>query len=565
MIRAIKKKFKQWFNPSLNKEITPDEIFLDSSNLPGFDTDQFEGRLEKPISQKVLSLLFFSFILVTLTFFGRAWILQVKHGEAYLERSENNRLRHNLVFSNRGLIFDRRGEEIATNTVHPEGESFSLRHYQELPGMSHLIGYVKYPEKDKAGFYYQTEFVGKEGVEKAYNEVLLGENGLQLVETDALGNVTSESMNRPPVDGESLTLSIDSRVQSELFEIIARASEQFGFQGGAGAIMDVHSGELLALTSFPEFDSEILSLGSDASIIDSWLNDPAKPFFNRMVSGLYAPGSVIKPFLSVAALNERIIDPQKEIYSGGSLIVPNPYFPDQPSVFTDWKAHGLVDMVDALAVSSNVYFYQISGGFEDQKGLGIIKVKKYLKEFGLSEKTGINLPGENAGVIPDPSWKMEHFQEEWRLGDTYNTAIGQYGLQVTPLQILRGITALANEGTLLEPTVVKREKPANSESVSIDNAIFYDIVKQGMRASVERGTSSGLSVPYVEIASKTGTAEVGKRFLNSWVTGFFPFNSPKYAFVVLMDRGPRNNTVGGVYVMRQLLDWMNAYTPEYLK
>ncbi|TSC61166.1 MAG: penicillin-binding protein 2, partial [Parcubacteria group bacterium Gr01-1014_107] len=299
MIRAVKKKFKRWFAGSLNREITPDEIFLDSSNLPGFDTDQFEGRLEKPISQKVLLFLFFCFVLVILTFSSRIWFLQVEEGEAYLERSENNRLRHNLVFSNRGLIYDRTGLEIVSNTIHSGGEDFSLRHYKKIPGLSHLIGYVKYPERDSAGFYYQTDFVGKDGIEKSYGSTLLGENGLQLVETDALGNIYSQSTVKPPVDGQSLTLSIDSRVQSQLFKIIAQTAEQFGFQGGAAALMDVRSGELLALTSFPEFDSETLSLGSDVSLIDSLLSDPNKPFLNRAIAGLYAPGSIIKPFLAV--------------------------------------------------------------------------------------------------------------------------------------------------------------------------------------------------------------------------------------------------------------------------
>jgi penicillin-binding protein 2 len=462
------------------------------------------------------------------------------------------------------MVYDRNGVEIASNAIHPKGESFPLRHYEKILGAAHLIGYVKYPEKDNAGFYYQTDFVGKDGVEKSYNEILLGANGLQLVETDALGNILSESIVRPPVDGESLTLSIDSRVQAELFKIIAKTAEQFGFQGGAGAIMNVRNGELLAITSFPEFDSEALSFGSDISLIENWLNDYNKPFFNRMISGLYAPGSIVKPFLALAALNEGIIDPQKKINSTGSLIVPNPYNPLQPSVFLDWKAHGLVDMIDAIAVSSNVYFYQIGGGFGDQKGLGISRIEKYLKMFGLGEETGIDLPGEVAGVIPNPSWKVLHFQEDWRLGDTYNTAIGQYGFQVTPLQILKGVAALANNGLLLEPTVINIKEPKNTQTISLQE-IFFDTIKRGMRASVERGTSQGLSVPYVEVAAKTGTAEVGKKFLNSWVVGFFPYEFPKFAFVILMDRGPRDNTVGGVYVMRQLLDWMRINTPEYLQ
>ncbi|MBC8464867.1 MAG: hypothetical protein H8D63_00625, partial [Parcubacteria group bacterium] len=207
----------------------------------------------------------------------------------------------------------------------------------------------------------------------------------------------------------------------------------------------------------------------------------------------------------------------------------------------------------------------------NQKGVGIAKIKEYAEGFGLASMTGIDLPGEKTGVIPDPVWKEEVFGEDWRVGNTYHTAIGQYGFQVTPIELVRGTAAIANGGSLVSPHVVKEmggedatpKDEIQTVSVSEEN---MRIIREGMRAAVESGTASGLNVEYVDVAAKTGTAELGisKNNVNSWVTGFFPYDEPKYAFVVLMEKGPRDNTIGGVSIMRQLLDWMYWETPEYL-
>lgn len=563
MISWWSKKIKYWFKRRHNIEITPDEILLDASNLPNFDTDQFEGRLEKPISKKSLRMVFVFFVTISVLLFARTWFLQVQQGEAFLERSENNRLRYTFIFSNRGIIYDRNGQELVFN-VRDDNEDFSKRKYLEIPGFSHLLGYVKYPSKDKHGFYWETNYVGKSGVELAFNEILLGENGLKIVETDAFNEIHSQAVTKPPKDGNNVYLSIDAGIQAKLFEIISKTAGTFNYQGGSGAIMNVKTGELIAATSFPEYSSEILSNGKQEEI-ESYLNDKNNPFLFRLIGGLYAPGSVVKPFLSVAALNEGVIDPKKQILSTDRMAVPNPYVPGQFSYFTDWKAHGLVDMIDALAFSSNIYFYHIGGGFGEQRGLGISKINKYLSDFGIGKITKIKLPGEVSGTIPNPEWKKSRFDDDWRLGDTYNTSIGQYGFQVTPIQILRAVSALANGGNLLTPSLLKGgEGNKDSHSLSLTRESF-EITRLGMRRAVEKGTASGLNVPYVSVAAKTGTAEIGRSFIHSWVVGFFPFENPEYAFVIVMERGPYSNTTGGVYVMRQLLDWMNQNTLEYFR
>lgn len=548
-----------------NHEIAPDEIFLDSSNLPNFDVYQFEGRLEKPISKKTVIYLGLFFLIVWIVFIGRVGVLQVIKGQAFALRSENNRLQDSPIFSERGVIYDRNETELAWNI--PGDDVFSNRSYINKLGFAHILGFIGYPAKDKKGVYYQKEFIGKDGLEYFYNKELTGENGRKIIETDALLNVRSESVIKSPQDGKSITLSIDAEVQNKLYEFMESLAKDKDFSGGAGVIMDVNTGELLAITSFPEYSPNILSDGKDSFAIRKFQNDKRTPFLNRAVSGLYTPGSTVKPFMALGALNEKIIDPNKKILSTGSISIQNPYFPDLKSVFTDWKAHGWVSMYDALAVSSNVYFYEIGGGFEGQKGLGIDNIGKYVKMFGLGLLTGIDLPGDTEGIIPNPKWKKENFNgEPWRLGDTYNTSIGQYGFQVTPLQLVRGISAIANGGKLITPRVIKNSKIKYTviESISKDD---FKVVTTGMRQAVTNGTAKGLNIPQVQVAAKTGTAEVGisKKRVNSWIVGFFPYENPRFAFTIVMEKGPRENTIGGLYVMRELLEWMAVNTPEYLK
>ncbi len=546
-------------------EIAPDEIFLDSRNLPNFDVYQFEGRLEKPISKNTIFILGLFFILVGVVFVWRIGILQILKGEAFVAQSENNRLRHTPIFSERGIIYDRNKIELAWNI--PSKDIFSKRAYLNKSGLSHILGFIGYPARDSRGNYYQTDFVGKDGLELFYDKELNGKNGLKITETDALMNIRSESVIKTPEDGENLTLTIDSVVQNKLYEFMERLAKDKGFSGGSAVIMDIQTGGLLALASFPEYSSSILSEGKNISAIRQFQTDKRKPFLNRAVSGLYTPGSVVKPFMAIAALTENIITPEKKILSTGSISIQNPYYPELKSVFKDWRPQGWVDMRDALAVSSNVYFYEIGGGFEGQKGLGISNIEKYVKMFGLGKKTGIDLSEEAKGVIPNPAWKAENFNgEPWRLGDTYHTVIGQYGFQVTPLQMARGIATIANGGKLVTPRLVKNEKVKSVTLKSISKNSF-DVVRSGMRQAVTDGTAKGLNISQVQVAAKTGTAEVGisKKRVNSWVVGFFPYKNPKFSFTVVMEKGPRENTIGGLYVMRQLLDWMKENTPQYLK
>jgi penicillin-binding protein 2 len=552
------------------KEIDPEEIFIDSENLPEFDLQQFEGRLEKPISARAFPILGAVCGLIVIIFLFKFVDLQIVHGSFYKDRSENNKLKKILLIAPRGAIYSREGEPLAWNEKQNNDADFPLRKYTGLEGFSNLLGFIKYPAKDKSGFYYEEEFLPKDGAELYLNEMLAGKNGSELIETSASGNAVSQSVMEPIQNGEDAKLSIDSRVQNQFYKIIKNLVNQVDFQGGAGMIMDVDSGEMLAMVSYPQYDSAIMTEGKNADAIERYYKSSNNPFLNRTISGLYAPGSIVKPFLALAALQEKVITPEKIIVSTGQIELPNPYDASKPSIFKDWKVNGPVDMRKAIAVSSDVYFYEIGGGFGSQKGLGIDNIKKYLGSFGFSKKTGFDSVKEAEGTLPDPAWKAKNFNGEiWRIGDTYNSAIGQYGTQITPIQAVRAVASIANGGILISPSILftSTSTAINGTKVAIDAGNF-DVVREGMRMGVaEGGTAAGLNTGAVEVAGKTGTAQLGlhNQFVNSWVIGFWPYNKPKYAFTVVMEKGPVANLMGGTFVMRTLLDWMAINTPEYLK
>jgi len=549
-----------------NHDIAPDEIFLDSANLPGFDTDMFEGRIEKPLSQVSVFLVGAAFLFLVVFFGYKAFSLQVINGESFAKKSANNLLRHTVVFADRGIIYDKNNVPLAWNIPAVNNIEFNLRQYIEKSGFAHVLGYVNYPQKDKAGFFYDTDITGIEGIEKYYNGSLAGQNGLRIVETDALNNLISDNTIEQPTHGENVMLTIDSRVQEALFNSVKTIVDQVGFGGGGAVVMDIYSGDIIAMVSYPEFDPNKMITG-DKPAIQSYFADSRNPFLNRVTQGLYTPGSIVKPYMAAAGLQEGVITPNTQILSVKEMKVPNPYNPDQPSIFTDWKAHGYVDVRSALAVSSNVFFYQVGGGFGSQKGIGITNIEKYMRDFGFGEPIKDDFFGSLLGTIPNPEWKQKIFNDDWRLGDTYFTSIGQYGFQVTPIQVIRAVSSIANNGMIVEPRIIAdQNSPEIDRTVSVDKN-FIKVVREGMRESVLTGLAKGLNYPDFQIAAKTGTAELGvsKADVNSWITGFFPYNNPRYAFVFVLEKGDRNNLIGGVATARNFFDWLKFNAPEYVK
>ncbi len=556
-------------------EIDPEDVFLDSENLSSLDTDQLEGQLERPLGVHVFYATIFATLLLTLGFSYRLFSMQVIEGDVYQEKSDNNHLRRIPLFALRGTVSDRNGEILAwnstsygTSTDEDLNKDIPKRLYTETKGFSHVLGYVSYPKRDQSGVFWQEEYVGKDGVEKMYQTELAGVKGERIIEVTALKKVEAQNVVVYPTNGENIVLSIDKGVQAKLYESMESLAKEVGFTGGAGVIMDVRNGEVLAITSYPEYNNTLITNATtkeEKSKVGEELTDKRQKFLDRAVSGLFVPGSTVKPFFAYAALEEEVIDPEVSIYSSGALVIENKYGgPD--TVFKDWEKHGYVNMRQAIAASSDEYFYQIGGGYKDQPGLGIKRLKEYAERFGFATTTGIDLPDEEYGVIPSPEWKKKLFDEDWLVGNTYHSSIGQYGFQVTPLELLRAVAAIANGGYLVQPHVLQRLETSSS-SIGLSPK-HLKIIREGMRMAVagDIGTAKGLRISGLDVAAKSGTAELGvsKQLVNSWITGYFPYENPQYAFVVVMEKGSRDNLKGAVFAARQTLEWMRDNT-DYTK
>ncbi len=557
----------------IQTEIHPDEIFVDSHNAQEFNRDQFEGRIERPISRKTFLFVGVLLAAVFVVFFARAGTLQIVRGAAYAKQAKDNQLTQKILFADRGELVDRTGVSLAYNVRSSVDADFAVREYAPMHGLAHIVGYAQPPAQDSSGVYFRTTFAGIDGAERAFDTALGGQNGLKLSETDVRGTLVSESVVQPQQPGQKIWLSIDATVTQGLWEAIAARADSSRFQGGAGVIIDVNTGELLALTSYPEYSQQALEAG-DRAAFNALNKDSRRPFLNRATNGLYAPGSIVKPVVAAAALTEGVISPDKQILSTGSISVPNPYDPAHPSIFKDWRAHGWVDVRHAIAVSSDVYFYEVGGGFPGQAGLGIANLDKYFKLFGFGQDAGLVGFSAQEGNIPTPAWKAITFPQDptWRLGDTYHTAIGQYGMQVTPLQAARAAAAIANGGRLLTPTLVASLSgiPAASTPQGVAVPISQNvlqIVREGMRIGVSEGIAQSVKFDFVHVAAKTGTAQIGmhNEYINSWMIGFFPYEHPRYAFAVVLERGPSGTLMGAPAVMGTFFSWMQQNAPQYLQ
>jgi penicillin-binding protein 2 len=558
--------FTRQARKAASHEISPEDVFLDSQNISNLDLNQLEGQLERPLGKHVFYISVAIVVVLTVGFTARLFGMQIMDGEAYADKADRNHLKSTPIFALRGTISDRNGVLLAWNTSGTSTKEVPERAYTTTSGFSHLLGYVSYPKKDSSGIFWQEEYIGKDGIEKQYQSLLQGVPGERVIAVNARQEIEAENVTVDPTHGENIKLTIDAAVQAKLYERIHVLAVEYGYTSGAGVIMDVYTGDVLALASYPEYNNNLITNAKTAeekAVVSQDLKDKRHKFLNRAVGGLFTPGSTVKPFMALAALMEGVITPEKQIYSSGALVIKNKYGgPD--SVFKDWKAHGYVDMREAIAVSSDEYFYQVGGGYMDQQGLGIDRINTYANLFGFATTTGIDLPGEEYGTVPSQEWKKKVFGEEWLLGNTYHTSIGQYGFQITPLELVRSIASIANGGILVTPHVLEG---THQEKIQLPlKEKDLKVIREGMRQGVLAGTGVVLNIPDVHIASKSGTAELGvkKDLINSWITGFFPYENPKYAFVVIMEKGKVTNLHGAVFAARETIEWMRDNT-EYTK
>jgi len=421
-------------------------------------------------------------------------------------------------------------------------ESDWQRDYQGSEAFSHLLGYVGLAAKSDIianPSLGSDDVVGESGLEAYYDKQLRGENGIITSFFDAQGKILTQNLTKEPEAGQPLKTFIDADFQNYFYNRLQEGLKILGRDIGIGIAINPSNGEVLALVSIPGFDGN--------NIVAS-LNKPNQPFFDRAIAGLYAPGSTIKPLVAAAALQENIVDPQKQVLSTGSISIPNPYNPDQPSTFWDWKPNGWVNLYSAIARSCNIYFYALGGGLGDIKGLGISKLRDYWQQFGLGVPTGVDLIGEKKGVLPAPTSK-------WRLGDTYNVSIGQGDLLVTPLQLINYITAIANGGTIYQPRIAKTD-PVVLKDLSYLKSDFAEVEK-GMIETTQKPYGTGYllnDLPFV-VAAKTGTAQINfNTKVNALFVGYGPVPNPQIAIIVMVENAVEGS-LNVVPIAKDVFKW----------
>lgn len=427
---------------------------------------------------------------------------------------------------------------------------------------AHVLGYtglVGEADLEKNPELVPDDAIGRDGLEAYYDSYLRGKSGRDVVYRDARGEAKESRTVDLPEAGATVSTFLDKEFQEYFYTRLGEALAGLGRTTGAGIAIDPRNGEVLALVNLPSFKPEKIQL---------YLSQPAQPLFNRAVSGVYNPGSTIKPLVALAALTEGTVSAQKEIFSKGYIEVPNPYHPESPSRFVDWKPHGWVNLYSAIARSSNVYFYSVGGGFEDQKGLGISRLNEWWKKLGLNATTGIDLVGEKKGFLPDPAWKEQRTGEPWRLGDTYNVSIGQGDLMITPLELLNYISSIANGGTRWKPRIMESIKGPEGEEILKNNPeiigklsekekTFIPQIRHGMEDAVRKtyGTANLLSTLPFETAAKTGTAQIHfNERTNAFFVGYAPARDPRIAILVLVENS-REGSHNTIPVARDVLLW----------
>jgi penicillin-binding protein 2 len=435
----------------------------------------------------------------------------------------------------------------------------AIREYADSLIFSHILGYESIVQKEDIENnpdYALTDSIGKRGLEKYYEKYLRGKHGKIKVEVNSMGEVVRELGIVSPYPGSDLILNIDAELQKKIFDSLSAVLEKNNLKAGAAVALDPKNGGVLAIVNVPSFDNNLFAKGITSKNYSRLLNNPDKPMFNRSISGEYPPGSTFKPIVAAGALKEGLIDEHTEIESKGGINVGSWFF-------GDWKTHGFTDMRRALAVSSDVYFYSIGGGYGNIEGLGIGGIKRYGELFGIGETTGIDLPGEADGFLPTPAWKKEKIGERWYVGNTYHASIGQGYITTTPLQIANSVSAIANNGTLYQPQIVSHIKKGdnvvnNKSEIIRENFLdknILKIIREGMRETITEGTAKQLSDLPVEVAGKTGTAQYGtKDKTYGWFASFAPFDDPEIVIVVLVE-GQEEETYNAVPVTKEVYEW----------
>lgn len=441
----------------------------------------------------------------------------------------------------------------------PRLEGFNLsevpiRSYVSDSGMAHIIGYIGAVSKDdlvndEENNLLPIDIIGKSGIEKQYDNILRGYNGLDRTEVDTLGQPVRVLAKRLPKTGKDITLTIDLELQRRLAKELEFQMKKANVSKASAIAMDPNNGEVMAMVSIPYYDNNLFAQGITTVDFDRLVNDPNQPLINKVISAGYTTGSTIKPMVASAALEEKVITPETIIVDSGAIAVTSQYQPGVQFVFHGWRPGGLgpMNIRSAIAWSSNIYFYTVGGGHGSIDGLGVNRLTKYYRMFGLGEYSEIDLPNEINGLVPDIVWKKENKNEDWYVGDSYNISIGQGDLIVSPLQLTLGNMSIANGGYLMKPQLLLKIGDQNIESRNVKREITVSknnlqIVREGMRQVITNGTTCECifnKVP-VKVAGKSGTAETntpdGKR-PHAWFTAYAPFDNPQIMITAMLEEG----------------------------
>jgi penicillin-binding protein 2 len=536
------------------------------------------------------------------------WKIQVLDHKKYWRQSEANRIREIILSPQRGLIKDRNGKILATNIASfqvsiirencrdieeslrkisrllglelvvlreridkykflPEFQPIVIKDDMKLDEVSrvkarqaefpeliiraepkreypfetlaaHVIGYLQEisPEEiiQSQGERRSGDLVGKTGIERQYENMLVGREGRVLEIADSLGRRMGEISREESMPGQDITLTLDFGLQS-------KAEELLEGREGAVVVLNPKTGEILALASFPTFDPNKFISRFSPEEWQNLLQDPEFPLENRAIRGLYAPGSIFKLTIATGALDSQIINQWNSYYcSGSTRIYGHP--------FSCWfkGGHGSMNMTNGIKNSCNIYFYQVG------KSMGIEEIARYARILGLGARTGIDLPGEKEGLVPDPDWKKRVRNEPWYPGETISVAIGQGPLQVTPLQIALQTALIANRGNRVFPFLLMDNESDRTEAAKVEiRESIFDTIITGMWKSVnEEGTGRASKIQGFDVCGKTGSTQVvstataeklGRKEkivkTHSWFTGFAPRVDPEIVVTVLVEYG----------------------------
>ncbi|MGN8835804.1 penicillin-binding protein 2 [uncultured Mitsuokella sp.] len=563
------------------------------------DNDEINSRLR--------TLMIIS-VLVIAVLIGRAAYLQIYQGEYYAGLADGNRIRIVPSMAPRGTFYDRNGELLVTNRpgfsvsllpltapisddviarlsdilkvptdeiktkiaghsgfnpiriktdVTPDIVSIIEEQKSQYPGVvievtpirdyilkqegAHTFGYVSEIndtelEKMKDEGYKSGDIIGKFGIEKIYDKELRGENGGQQVEVDVSGKPVQILGRKEPVPGDDLELTIDIKLQQAAEKAVDEQLTQIGAHAAAAVVMNPQTGEILAMVSRPAFDPNLFAHGISSKDWNQLNNNPYHPMDNKTITGEYPPGSTFKIVTGTAALTEGVVTPDEQIFdSGHHWIIPKGN--------ADGEALGWLNFRSALAHSDNVYFYEMGNR------LGIDRLEKYARMFGLGAKTGIDLPYEASGLVANRRYKEKNFDDgEWYLSETFDAAIGQGFNLVTPLQAAMVMGEIAADGKRYKPHVVNRiiapdgsvvkdfqpellsQLDVPEEDIKLVQDGLHDVTKYGTAASSFRGFT-------VDIAGKTGTAENSQGRDHGWFVAYGPFDNPNVVVAVIVENG----------------------------